>query len=54
MDYIVHGVAKSQTQLNHFHFTDSESCMGTDGKEPLTVTNVHWDVKEESDPEFCI
>ena len=22
MDYIVHGVAKSQTQLNDFHFTN--------------------------------
>ena len=51
---IVCGVAKNQTRLSDFHFTDSESCMGTDGKEPLIVTNVHWDVKEESDPEFCI
>ena len=34
MDYIVHGVAKSQTQLSNFHFTSQEHkvCLSEDTK----------------------
>ena len=27
MDYIVHGLTKSRTQLNNFHFTSLHSCL---------------------------